>query len=270
MARAGRGGERRRGPLRVAGLLGALLAVYYLVPLAVLVVAEPPGAVLAALSDPAVRAAAVTSLLGAAGSVALATALGLPLAYWLARGEGPLRTLVTAVVLVPLVVPPVVAGVLLLLAFGPQGPLAPVLEGLGVRVPNTLLGTVLAQTFVASPFVVVVGRAAFAGVDRDLERASLSLGRGRLHTLLRVTLPLAWPGILAGVVLAFARSLGEFGATLTVAFYPRTLPVTIWDEFEAGGLDLALPVAAVLVAVALGALLVVTAAGARPWSEGRP
>jgi molybdate/tungstate transport system permease protein len=266
MSRPGPRSEASRPWQRVAAVLGALLLLYYLVPLVTLVLAEPPDRLLRAIASPRVRSAAVTSLAAATGSTLLATVLGVPLAYWLARREDRLGTLVTAVVLLPLVLPPIVSGVLLLTIVGPGSPLGAALAGVGIRIPGTLAGTVLAQTFVASPFVVVTGRAAFASVDRDLERASLSLGQSQGRTLRHVVLPLAWPGLLAGVVLAFARSMGEFGATLMVAYYPQTLPVEIWDAFRALGLDAAMPVAVVLVGVAVLTLLSVTAVGRSTWT----
>ena len=130
---------------------------------------------------------------------------------------------------------------------------------------RSLPGVVLAQTFVASPFVVVTGKAAFEGVDRTLEHASRSLGKGRWTTARRVTLPLAAPGVLAGMTLAFARAMGEFGATVMVAYYPRTMPVAVWDAFLEGGLEAAYPVAIVLVAVSIAALVVLNTVASNPW-----
>lgn len=266
MSRPGPRREGKRPWEQVAAVLGALLLLYYLLPLVMLFLAEPPGRLLDAMTRPRVRSAALTSLGAATGSTILATVMGVPLAYWLARRDDRLGTAVTAVVLLPLVLPPIVSGVLLLVVLGPGSPLGAALASVGVRIPGTIVGTILAQAFVASPFVVVTGRAAFAGVDPDLQRASLSLGQSHGRTLRRVVLPLAWPGIFAGVVLAFARSMGEFGATLMVAYYPQTLPVEIWDAFRALGLEAALPVAMVLVIVAVVALLSVTAVGRSAWT----
>lgn len=258
--------EVKRPWQQVAAAMGALLLLYYLLPLVALFIAEPPGRLLETIGSPRVQSAAVTSLGAAAGSTLLATLLGVPLAYWLARRDDRLGTAVTALVLFPLVLPPIVSGVLLLVVLGPASPLGATLATVGVRIPGTIAGTILAQTFVASPFVVVTGRAAFRGIDPDLERASLSLGQSHGQTLRRVVLPLAWPGIFAGIVLAFARSMGEFGATLMVAYYPQTLPVEIWDAFRALGLEAAVPVAVVLVVVAVIALLSVTAVGRLAWT----
>ncbi|MFD1512862.1 ABC transporter permease [Halomarina rubra] len=253
--------------LSVSFLLGALLCCYYLLPVVALVVAQPPGVVLARLGDPTVVSAAATSLVAALASATLAAVFGLPLAYWLARAEGRARTLVTALVVLPLVLPPIVSGMVLLTVVGPTTLLGSLAAANGVPLTRSLAGVVLAQTFVASPFVVVTATAAFEGVDPRLEAASRSLGKRRLTTVRRVTLPLAWPGVLAGVTLAFARSMGEFGATVMLAYYPRTMPVQIWVSFTTLGLDAAFPVAVVLVGVAVVTLVVLDRLGTTPWGR---
>jgi molybdate/tungstate transport system permease protein len=254
----------RADALTVALVLGGLLVAFYVVPLVSLAVARPPGAVLAALGSGGVQSAAITSLATAAVSTALATAGGVPLAYWLARTDGPLATVVGAAVVLPLVLPPVVAGMVLLTLVGPDAALGRLAAAGGVALTRSLGGVVLAQTFVASPFVVVTATAAFRGVDPRLEHASRSLGESRLATVRRVTLPLAWPGILGGITLAFARAMGEFGATLVVAYYPRTLPVAVWDAFVTEGLDAAFPVAVVLLSVSVATIAALHLLGASP------
>ncbi|WP_135821837.1 ABC transporter permease [Halostella litorea] len=255
---------RRIDPLSVILALGGVLLLYYLVPLVSLFVAQPPGAVWAQLTTPRVAGAVRTSLWAAVASTAVATAFGLPLAYWLARADGRAATLVTAAVVLPLVLPPVVSGMLLLTVVGPDTALGGLAAANGVSLTRSIVGVVLAQTFVASPFVVVTAKAAFEGVDRRLEHASRSLGKGRLTTFRRVTLPLSWPGVLAGMTLAFARSLGEFGATIMLAYYPRTMPVQIWVSFTTAGIERAFPVAVVLVCVAVGTLAALNALGSNP------
>ncbi|WP_121820913.1 ABC transporter permease [Halostella salina] len=255
---------RRLDPLAVALALGGVLLLYYLVPLASLLVAQPPAAVWEQLTTPRVLAAVRTSVTAAAASTAVATALGLPLAYWLARADGRAATLVTAAVVLPLVLPPVVSGMLLLTVVGPGTALGELAAASGLPLTRSLVGVVLAQTFVASPFVVVTAKAAFESVDPSLEHASRSLGKGRLTTFRRVTLPLSWPGVLAGITLAFARALGEFGATIMLAYYPRTMPVQIWVSFTTAGIDAAFPVAVVLVCVAVATLAALNALGSNP------
>lgn len=253
--------------VRVTVALGGLLALYYLVPLTALLVAQSPTAVLDGLASPPVQRAAWTSVVGATISTGVATVFGVPLGYWLARSNSPFTPLVTGIVILPLVLPPIVSGMLLVAVFGPNAPLGTIAAAGGLRVTGSLVGIVLAQTFVASPFVVVTARAAFGDVDPSLEGASRSLGKSQWTTFRRVTLPLAKPGLLAGITLAFARSMGEFGATLMMAYYPRTLPVQIWVDFQSLGLDAAFPVAVVLLLVSLAALAIVSLLGTTPWTD---
>jgi molybdate/tungstate transport system permease protein len=258
------GRDARVDWLTVTYLFGALLLCYYLVPLLALVVGQSPGAVIDRLTTPTVAAAATTSLIASAASTAIATVFGLPLAYWLARAEGRAKTVVTAFVVLPLVLPPVVSGLVILTVVGPETPVGRLAASAGLSLTRSIAGVVLAQTFVASPFVVVTAKAAFESVDRSLEHASRSLGKSRLATVRQVSLPLAWPGVLAGITLAFARAIGEFGATLTLAYYPRTLPVQIWVSFTTRGVSEAFPVAVVLVGVAVATLVALTALGRTP------
>ncbi|MEF8774440.1 MAG: ABC transporter permease subunit [Halobacteriales archaeon] len=250
--------------LSVTFLLGAVLLAYYLVPLFSLVVSQPPGVVLGRLTTPAVASAATTSLLASLSSAAIAATFGVPLAYWLARTDGRLKTLVTAVVVLPLVLPPIVSGMVLLTVVGRGTLLGGFAAANGVPLTRSIAGVVLAQTFVASPFVVVTAKAAFESVDGSLEYASRSLGKDRITTFRRVTLPLAWPGILAGITLAFARSIGEFGATIMLAYYPRTMPVQIWTSFSSLGLEAAFPTAVILVGIAVATLVVLNVLGTNP------
>ena len=259
-----------RGPtidwLTVALVLGGVLLLYYLVPVVSLLFSVPPGSVLARMRSPVVVDAATTSVLSASISTVVATVFGVPLAYWLARTDGVVQTAVLALVVLPLVLPPVVGGIVLLTVVGPGAPLGELAVAAGVPLTRSLAGVVLAQTFVASPFVVVTAKAAFESVDRALEYASRSLGKSRLTTARRVTLPLAGPGIVAGVTLTFARAIGEFGATMMLAYYPRTMPVQIWVAFIELGLDNAYPVAILLLLVAALALLVLNTIAANPWA----
>lgn len=251
--------------LTVALVLGGILLVYYFVPLVSLFISVPLGDMLARVSDPAVVNAAFNSLVSATISTVVATVFGLPLAYWLARSEGRWTNAVLAIVVLPLVLPPTVGGIVLLTVFGPGSPVGQWAIAAGVPLTRSLAGVVLGQTFVASPFVVVTARAAFEGIDRQLEHASRSLGKDRWTTAWRVTLPLAMPGILAGVTLTFARAMGEFGATMMMAYYPRTMPVQIWVAFIERGLDNAYPVAIILVAISLSALVLLNTVASNPW-----
>jgi molybdate/tungstate transport system permease protein len=238
--------------------LGGLLILYYLIPLLALAGTVSPARLAASVTDPAVRAAATTSVAAAAVSTALAAVFGVPLAYWLAHADGRLGQALLVVVVIPLVVPPVVSGMLLVGLLGQGSAVA----GLGLT--RSFAGVVLAQTFVASPLVVVTARTAFVGVDDELRETARTLGCGSLETFRRVALPLARPGIVAGLALGFARAMGEFGATMLVAYYPRTLPVEVWVSFTTAGVDAAFPVAFVLLVVSLAALALVTGLGTLP------
>lgn len=251
--------------LTVALGLGGVLCLYYLAPLVSLFLSVPPGELLARMNNPAVVDAATTSVLSASISTVVATVLGLPLAYWLARTDGRWTNAVLAVVVLPLVLPPTVGGIVLLTVFGPGAPIGEAAVAAGFPLTRSLAGVVLAQTFVASPFVVVTAKAAFEGVDRTLEHASRSLGKGRWTTARNVTLPLAMPGILAGVTLTFTRAMGEFGATMIMAYYPRTMPIQIWVAFIELGLDNAYPVAILLLLISVAALAILTTIVSNPW-----
>jgi molybdate/tungstate transport system permease protein len=251
--------------LSVALVLGGLLLLYYIVPMVSLFLSVPSSDILSRLGSPTVIDAATNSLLSASLSTVLATVFGLPLAYWLARAQGVLTKVVLAIVVLPLVLPPVVSGIVLLTVVGPGSVVGDTAIAAGFPLTRSLAGVVLAQTFVASPFVVVTAKSAFESVDRTLEHASRSLGKSRLTTARHVTLPLAGPGVLAGVTLAFARAMGEFGATMMLAYYPRTMPVQIWVEFIELGLENAYPVAILLVIISALALLILNTAASNPW-----
>lgn len=216
----------------------------------------------AGVLEPSVRSAAAVSLAGAAVSTGLALVFGVPLAYLLARREFRGKALVEGLVLMPLVLPPVVGGILLLMAFGPNSFVGGAAEGAGFRLTRSFPGVVLAQTYIAAPFLVLAARSGFESVDVRLEQASRMLGKSEFETFLRVSLPLAKRAVAAGAVLTFARAIGEFGATLMVAYYPRTMPVQIWAEFVGGGLEGALPVALVLLVVSLSVIVGVRLVGA--------
>jgi len=185
-------------------------------------------------------------------SCALIAIAGIPLAYVLAHGEGRAIGLLGAVVQLPLAMPPLAAGILLLFLVGPYTAIGRLAGG---HLTDSLIGIVLAQTFVASPFLVVAGRSSFAGVDRALEGVAATLGHGRWARFWRVSLPVAWPGIRSGLLLAWVRAFGEFGATAMVAYHPYSLPVYTYVQFGSAGLATTLAPVALAVLVALVFLL---------------
>ena len=185
------------------------------------------------LADSQVLDALRLSLVCATVATLISVVLGVPLAWVLARARVRGISVLRALVTLPLVLPPVVGGVALLLAFGRQGVLGRPLDALtGVTLPFTTAGVVVAETFVAMPFLVVTVEGAFRAADRGYEEAAATLGASRLTVFRRVTLPLVAPSLVAGTVLCWARALGEFGATITFAgSFPgrtQTMPLAVY------------------------------------------
>jgi molybdate transport system permease protein len=263
-----RGGARGTG-LPPVLLLPAVLALAFLVlPLAALVVRAPWAQLPDLLQDPDVGAALRLSLVSATAATGLCLLLGVPLAWVLARAELPGRKVLRALVTVPLVLPPVVGGVALLLLLGRRGLVGQYLDAwFGITLPFTTPAVVIAEAFVALPFLVLAVEGALRGADRRYEDAAATLGASRLTVLRRVTLPLVAPGIGAGAVLCFARALGEFGATITFAgSFPgvtRTMPIEVYLALESD------PSAAVALSVVLLAVSVLVLVSLRDrWLTG--
>jgi molybdate transport system permease protein len=245
----------------VTALVG-LLVLFLGLPVAVLVMrALAGGALVAALGDPVVLDALSLSLGTTAVSLVLTVALGAPLAYVLARRRFRGSALLETVVDLPIVLPPSVAGLALLLVFGRRGLVGSSLEVIGVTIPFTTVAVILAQVFVAAPFFVRSARAGFAAVDRDLEDAARVDGAAERQVFRWITVPLARSALAAGVVMSWARALGEFGATImfagNIAGRTQTLPLVVYGEFGAGDLDASIAAAAILVLAAFGVLIAV-------------
>jgi len=239
--------------------VAALGALFFLVPLAGLVWRAPWSGLLDELGDPDVREALRLSLVCSLGATALSLVVGVPLAWVLARGRFPGRRLLRALTTLPMVLPPVVGGVALLLAFGRRGLAGQWLDQwFGVRLPFTTAGAILAETFVAMPFLVLTAEAGFRSADERLEEAARTLGARPWTVFRRVTLPLVTPSLAAGAVLAWARALGEFGATITFAGnFPgetQTTPLKVYLLLESRP-DAAIVLSLVLLAVSLAVLV---------------
>ena len=244
------------------------LALFLALPIVALIARAAGAGLLAdAAGSRIVADALLLSLLTTAASLALAVALGMPLAFALARRRFRGATLVEALVDLPIVLPPAVAGLALLLLLGRRGWLGEPLAALGIGLPFTTVAVVLAQTFVAAPFFVRAARTGFAGVDRDLEDAARVDGATEAGVIRHVTLPLAASALGAGLVMTWARALGEFGATImfagNVAGRTQTLPLVVYGEFQGGDLDASIAAAAILVLAALGVLVAVRGFGWR-------
>jgi len=249
---------RNRAP--VALLLPAVAGLGFLVlPLAGLILRAPWGSLPARLAAPGVLAALRLSLETATLATVACLVVGVPLAWLLARVEFPGRRLVRGLVTVPLVLPPVVGGIALLLVFGRKGLLGGWLyDTFGFTLPFTTAGVVVAEAFVAMPFLVIAVEGALRGADARYEEAAATLGANRWTTFRRVTLPLVAPGIAAGAVLCWARALGEFGATITFAGnYPgrtQTMPLAVYLALEQD-LDSAVVLSLVLLTVSVAILV---------------
>jgi molybdate transport system permease protein len=230
--------RRRIQRVPVPLLLPAAVGLAFLVlPLAGLVYRAPWTTLPQRLTEPGVLTALRLSLQAATIATGVCLALGVPLAWLLARVEFPGRRVVRALVTVPLVLPPVVGGVALLLVFGRRGIIGSWLDAtFGITFPFTTTGVVLAEAFVAMPFLVIAVEGALRGADTRYEEAAATLGAGRWTTFTHVTLPLVAPGIAAGAVLCWARALGEFGATITFAGnFPgrtQTMPLAVYLALE--------------------------------------
>jgi molybdate transport system permease protein len=245
----------------VAPVAVAVLAVaFFVLPIAGLLARAPWGKLWSELTTAEALTALRLSLVCSLWATAISIAAGVPLAWVLARVPFPGRRVVRAVVLVPLVLPPVVGGVALLLAFGRRGIVGQHLDSLlGIHLPFTTAGAALAAAFVAMPFLVVTAEAAFRNADRRFEDAARTLGARPWTVFRRVTLPATWPALAAGVVLAWARALGEFGATITFAGNTpgrtATVPLEVFLLLESGRLDGAVALSLVLLAVCVAVLV---------------
>lgn len=252
--RTGRAGPEEPLP-RIFLLLGGLLLLYFLAPLVLFLPRVETAELATQLAEAGLTRAVAVTLGSATVATALAAVTGVPLGYLLARNELPYGRAVRALVLAPMVLPPVAAGVLLLNVYGPGGLVGGLLHGAGWSFVDAFGGIVLAQLFVSAPFVILTSEAAFRAVDPTLEEAAATLGRTRGGIFRTVSLPLARYGAAAGLGLAWMRAAGEFGASMVMAYHPHALPVYLWVELTARGIRSALPVA--LVALLLAAVVLV-------------
>jgi molybdate transport system permease protein len=247
---------------RSLAALAALFGLFLALPILTLVArAVLDGSLAASFGSPVVLDALALSLITTAVSLSITLAFGLPFAFVLARRQFFGKGWIEAIVDLPIVLPPSVAGLALLLVFGRRGLLAAPLEVLGFSIPFTTIAVILAQTFVSAPFFIRSARAGIAGVDRDLEDAARVDGASERQLFRMVTMPLAGAALAAGLVMTWARSLGEFGATImfagNVEGRTQTLPLVVYGEFQGGDLDASIAAAAILVIAAFGVLLAV-------------
>jgi molybdate transport system permease protein len=253
--------HRRWGTYALIVVAGSFALFLGLPVLTLVVRAILDGSLVAAVASPVVLGALGLSVVTTAVSLVITVALGLPLAFVLARRRFRGKGWLEAVVDLPIVLPPSVAGLALLLVFGRRGLLGEPFELVGVAVPFTTIAVILAQTFVSAPFFIRSARTGIAGVDRDLEDAARVDGASERQLFTSITLPLASTALAAGLVMSWARSLGEFGATImfagNIGGRTQTLPLVVYSEFQGGDLDASIAAAAILVIAAFGVLVAV-------------
>lgn len=229
--------------------MGAFMFAFLVAPVISILRSIEPAQLLAQARTAEVLLASAISFASATITLLFSSVLGIPFAYVLARRDFFMKPAVEVAVLFPLVLPPLVGGISLLTLFGPYTAIGAFFSTQGLETSGSMLGIIIAQTFVSSPYLILTSKAAFQSIDRRLEDISLTLGKSKFETFRRVTLPLAKKGILAGMALTWARAVGEFGATIIMAYHPYTLPVKIWVDFTGGGLAQAVPVVLILIAI---------------------
>lgn len=243
---------RLAGPSTALAILGAgVVWVAVLGPVITLAAHLSWGGLLGALGQPGALVPLEVSVEASALAVGAILLLGTPLAYMLARDRLPWGRVWEAGLLLPLLMPPLVIGLLLVFMVGPATPIGHVLAGVHLTAADTFFALVVAEIYEAVPYYVLGAEAAFAAVDPDLERAASLLGDRPSRTLRRVTLPLAAPGLASSLAVTWARAMGAFGAVLIIAYHPFGLPLQIWTTLQETGLESALPFALLLLLVAL-------------------
>jgi|Deesub1362A_J573_1020465.scaffolds.fasta_scaffold00067_124 molybdate/tungstate transport system permease protein len=225
--------------------LSLILLAYLLLP-AVAALMNVTPATVAAIYEKDLIDSFVVSISSAALTTVISAILGVPLAYFLARSESRWNGLFEAIIISPIVLPPLVTGLLLLSIFSPANLVGSYADKMGIPLTRSFFAVVLAQLAVASPFTIISAKAAFEEVDTKLEFASRLMGKSGLETFIRISLPLAKHGIIAGLMMTFVRSIGEFGATFMLAYFPKTLPIYLYTSYLGGGIERAAPIALML------------------------
>jgi ABC-type Fe3+/spermidine/putrescine transport system ATPase subunit/ABC-type sulfate transport system permease component len=256
--RSGAGAVRRSTPAPLAWL-AALLAVYLTLPLAA-GIEQGFSADWRSIDGAALARACAISVASASFATAIIAFGGIPLGYLLARRPGRGMAALGFLVQLPLALPPLTSGILLLFLVGYSAPLGRLTGG---ALTDSFAGIVLAEVFVAAPFLIIAARSTFAAIDPVLEGVAATLGRGPLGTFFRVSLPIASPGISSGLLLAWLRAFGEFGATVMVAYHPYSLPVYTYVAFGAQGLPAMLPILLPTLALAVLVMALSDALGRR-------
>lgn len=232
-------------------LAASLLILFIILPVLVTVFSVSVRSLLETMTDPDVARSISLTFLAGGVATGIGVLLGLPLAYIMARISFPGKSIVSGIIDLPLIIPHTAAGVGLLLVFGRQGILGPAFAQLGVFFTDSLAGIVVGMMFVSLPLLINASREAFAAVDRELEQSARVDGASAWQIFWGVTLPLAWKGVLSGVIMMWARGISEFGAVVILAYSPKIIPVLIYERFQGFGLSSAVPVTALMLILVL-------------------
>jgi molybdate/tungstate transport system permease protein len=248
-------GIKHQGFNIVILILSGIAIAYIVYPLVTILIFVEPLHLLDSLTRPQVGGAFVLSLVSATISTLLLSLFGIPLAYFLARYTNfPGKFLLRIIVIIPLILPPLASGALLLGVFGPYSPLVQAFPG--VEFTQSILGVIIAQTYVASPFMILASQAAFESVDESFEKVARVLGKSRLETFFKVSLPLARTGIVIAFIMSWVRAIGELGATMMMAYNPHTVSIQIFEDNAIGGLKQAVPTIILVILLSSIAIIV--------------
>ncbi len=237
--------------IKISGVIGSLSLLFVLAPILHIFIKLSAERLVATIQDKEVWGAIFTSFWGALWATVLGCFLGVPLAYFLSRVEFKGKSLIESIINLPVAIPHVAAGIALLSLFNPRTEVGKLFSFFHISFIDTIYGVIIAMLFVSLSFVVGAAITGFNSVEEELEMVSRSLGASPTYTFWHITLPLAFPAILRGAVLAFARSISEVGALLVLAYYPKTAPVLMLDRFEQYGLNAARPVTALVILASL-------------------
>jgi molybdate/tungstate transport system permease protein len=234
-------------------VLSGIALVYIIYPLFSILIFVEPENLLESLIRPRVIDAFVLSIATASVSTLLVAIFGIPLAYCLSRYKFPGRSVAQIIIVIPLVLPPLASGALLLGVFNPQSFLDRLFPD--IEFTQSIIGIIIAQIYVASPFMILASVAAFDSVDKSLENVARVLGKRNLEVFVRISIPLAKKGILVGMMMTWIRAVGELGATLMLAYNPHTISIQIYEDNAVGGLSQAIP--GIILSISLSIVLII-------------
>jgi molybdate/tungstate transport system permease protein len=234
----------------ISAVLGTVMILFLTIPVTVSLLNSVNG-IPQAFIDIRTRAAITTSFICALLATLFSLFFGVPFAYLFTRYEFPGKNVINSVLDLPLLIPHNAAGIALLVVLSPKSVIGGMFSILGVSFLDSIYGIVAAMAFVSAPFMIRSVQDAFTSIDPDIERVARSLGANRFQVFSLITLPLAYRGILTGCIMTWARSLSEFGAVVILAYYPKTVPVHLYDVFLAEGLNAALPINGIMIIFSL-------------------